>query len=176
MRLCLVLLLTVCLHGVSVGQAPTFHERILERITHGPTFLIVVELESTQYKGPALINNGDLFVFLHRREGLNQKDYRAFMKRLFKQKATLYVKEVDLEKTGFIKVSENPLFKNASKAQIFDKYFECRLFDSDLLVSLRNTDAMYEIAYALFKLQVPTYMDDPSGLLALADVKPKDCD
>ena len=159
----------ILLIQVSSAQAQDFYDAALEPKTGGKNF-IVLDIDSSSYKGRAAIENADLYVFLKIKRGINETAYINYVKDLIANNKKLYICDSEKEEFNFIpikNIKEINDYASKGKEKFLKHYFRGKLMDSAFTQGLDGLDVMYAVADKLFEWKIVTYQDDLSGLLAI---------
>lgn len=173
MRFILFFCLFLLLAQVSAAQNTKFYDKVLSDVERiGSKRLIALDVDSKVYKGRAVIENGDLFLFLQKTKNLDEKAYKPFVKELLISKKPLSVGDAKIEEERFIAVKE---FKEVSeyaakgKEKFVAHYFNGNFMKDEFVAKDKNRDVMFAVADKLFQWQVATLVDDFSGVLYIWD-------
>lgn len=173
MRFILFFCLLLSLAQISPAQSTKFYDKVLNDVERiGSKRLIALDVDSKAYKGRAVIENGDLFLFLQKTKSLDEKTYKPFVKELLINKKPLSVGDVKMEEERFIPVKE---FKEVGeyaakgKEKFMAHYFSGNFMKDEFIEKDKNRDVMFAVADKLFQWQVATLVDDFSGVLYIWD-------
>ena len=70
------------------------------------SYFIALDIKSPYYKGRAIIENNNLYLFLNKTKRFDKERYKSFMKRILTHHRTLKIEDKDLMTWKFIKVYE----------------------------------------------------------------------
>jgi hypothetical protein len=98
--LVLMNLLTGC---TNVNTA--FYNKILNDFDTD-SYYVALDIKSSSYKGPVIIENNNLYLFLHKTKGLNKEKYQSLMKAILVHHRALKLDNKNITKWNFIKLSE----------------------------------------------------------------------
>jgi hypothetical protein len=151
--------LTSCTHP----NAP-FYTKVLSDFG-SPSYFIALNIKSPSYEGRAIIENNNLFEFLHKTKGLSMKKYQAMMLKVLEHKRELKISDEDLNKWHFFKVSEPEsviMIANRGLNNFIAYYF------NGVALNWGVTDEeKYAIINQLFYWRVPARTDKVSGILMI---------
>jgi hypothetical protein len=125
------------------------------------SYFIAVDIKSPFYKGRSIIENDDLYRFLHQVKGFDRDKYKSFMKRILVHNRTLKVEEKDIELWKFMKVSEvESVIQVANKARdnFIAFYFNGTVMNYGIPEKERNA-----VINQLFYWGIPAKFDKMTG-------------
>ena len=175
MRYYFFILLFVCVFTqISVAQSDNPYDDLLEEFkVNRANNLIFLDIDSDAYKGRAAIENADLFLFLKKTKGINEKTYKLFVKDLLENNKKLNVCTSNLEEARFIllKGQYKQVNETAKKGKdaFIKQYFQEELIKYDIINEVKDIGVMYAIADKLFEWKITTYVDDITALIAIYD-------
>lgn len=129
------------------------------------SFYLPVNINSSGYKGKAIIENDDLFIFLHLTKGLSKEQYQYEIKELLKENSILNVGNIDLNKWNFIPVQNIKEINEYSEKGI--NTFLKKYFKDNILKDNVSEEKMASIINQLFKWDIGSKIDDESGCLVI---------
>ena len=130
------------------------------------SYYLVINIDSPNYKGKAVVENRILLLFLYRTQGIPQEKYEAFALNLLVHKSPLKTKVVKLERWGFRKLTRIKTVDDIAakgREEFLKHYFagrEGRVIRAGLTEEEKNA-----IIEKLFEWQIATSNDDETGLL-----------
>ncbi len=137
-----------------------FYDKVLNDFdTTG--YFIALDIKSPSYKGPALIGNNNLYLFLHNTKGLDKKRYKSFMKRILTHHRALKIEDKDFDMWKFMKVHEiESVIQIANKGSdnFVAYYFNGRVLNYGLPEEEQNA-----VIYQLFYWEIPAKIDKLTG-------------
>jgi len=166
--LALILLSLVFVSQESGNQDPLFYDRILNDFSTSSTF-IVVEVQSKEFRGRAVIENGDLFFFFHQTKGFNEKQYMTYAKNILSTNTRILLNDEDLSKWRFAKVEEVASVRAEAlkgREKFIDNYFIRKAMKNEAEKSIERN----AIIDQLFTWQIATRVDDESGYLMIQSI------
>ncbi len=150
---------TSCTHP----NAP-FYAKVLNDFD-STSYFIALNIESPSYKGRAIIENNNLFRFLHKTRGLSIKKYQSMMLKVLEHNSELRISGEDLNAWHFIKVTEPEsviMIANQGRNNFVAYYF------NGVALNYGITDEeKYAIINQLFFWAIPAKTDKISGLLII---------
>lgn len=153
------------------AQNAEFYDSVLKSPKkEGATRLISLRIVSTKHSGNALIENGDLFTYLRRVEGVDETTYRNYVVNLLEKNIPLRVDSARPEYSLFTTFSELPAIDYLAHMKTLDilkKFFVDRRYNSDLILNGGKHDEMFHVADVLFRRSVVIYWDDTGGVIGI---------
>jgi hypothetical protein len=153
------------LNSCTTGD-PVFFDRVLSDFDSN-SYYIALNIKSPFYNGRALIENDDLYNFLHKKEGIDKASYHKKMKRILLHNRYLKVDERDIKKWKFIKVKlvDTVIFEaNKGVNSFIAKYFDGVLMNPGL-----SYDEIYAVIDQMFYWGIPLRVDPVSNQILLDD-------
>jgi len=145
------------------SQENLFHKKVLSDLNNRYSYFLAINISSTKYSGPVVIENGDLFLFLSTTKGINSIEYPILMNNLLTTNKFLNVGNIDLQKWNFLKVQNSPtVMLNAKKGRDF---FLKTYFDGSCIKDGISRLDKNLIIFILFKWNISTVTDCESGYL-----------
>lgn len=157
---CLILL--SCSNNNNNNNA--FYNKVLSDFNKSSDF-IALNVKTRDYNGRVLIQNLDLYNYLHSVRGLDTSSYRTDMEKILARRRTLRLNSSDFLKWKFIKVKEmTNVYLNANKGiNSFLEYY----FDGTVFKYAVSLDEMNAVINQLFYWQVAVKFDGITGQLIL---------
>ena len=129
------------------------------------SYFIALKIKSQYYKGPAIIQNNNLYKYLHKTKGLDKGKYILYMKRILWHHRALKTTDMDILTWKFIKVSEvESVVINANQGR--DK-FVANYFDGIILNYGITEEEQNAIITQLFYWEIPARFDKLTGDLII---------
>jgi hypothetical protein len=125
------------------------------------SYFIAIDIKSPFYIGRTIIENDDLYRFLHQTKGFDRDKYKSFMKRILIHNKTLKVDEKDIELWKFKKVYEvESVIQVANKARdnFIANYFNGTVMNYGILEKECNA-----VINQLFYWGIPAKFDKMTG-------------
>ena len=170
-KLLLIAITILLLQTLSFSQADDFFKRALsEPSKFGASKLISLKVELGAFSGPAVVENGDLLTYLKRHQGVTEANYEDYVLALLKEKKTLILNPEFKESSLFIPVKCSDLVNRELKkgfTHFKKRFFVDNLFDGEINARTGSFADMFAVAHVMFERGVITYMNDPTGLVAI---------
>jgi hypothetical protein len=148
-----------------MNQDAAFYDKVLGNYSLHSTF-IATDVQSKEYTGRVVIENGDLYYFFRQTRGYDQKSYMAFMRERLLNKDRISLGNVSLKKWGFYKVAAiNSVEKHASNGleKFIDHYFQGIVIRDGIRDAERNA-----VISKLFEFGVVAHIDCETGYLVIS--------
>lgn len=129
------------------------------------SYFIAVDIKSPFYKGRTIIENNNLYQFLHKTKGFEKGKYIYYMKRTLRHHRALKITDKDLVTWKFIKVSESEsVIHNADNGRdnFIANYFNGTVLNYGLADKEQNA-----IINQLFFWEIPAKIDKLTGNLII---------
>jgi hypothetical protein len=141
-----------------------FYDQVLNDFDAN-NYFVALDIRSSSYRGPVIITNNNLYLYLRQKKGLDKERYKSFMKTFLMHHRTLRIGNGDLNKWNFIKASEQEdVLRIANRGvNSFIAYF----FDGRALKFGITEKEQNAIIYQLFFWKVPAKIDKISGELLI---------
>ena len=129
------------------------------------SYFIALEIKSPYYKGRAIIENNNLYLYLHKTKGFDKERYETFMKRMLGHHRTLKIEDKDLSDWKFIKVYDSEsVIRNADQGR---DNFVAHYFDGIILNYGFTEKEQNAIINQLFYWEIPAKFEKLSGDLII---------
>lgn len=129
------------------------------------SYFIALDIKSPYYKGRAIIENNNLYQYLHKTKGFDKERYESFMKRILSRHRPLKIEDKDLSDWEFIKVYElESVIRNADQGS---DNFVAHYFNGVILnygITEKEQDAVIN---QLFYWEIPAKFEKLSGNLVI---------
>lgn len=161
----LFLLIVIMMYSCTKPDT-TFYDTVLGNINKG-SYFVAFNIRSPSYKGRIVIQNENLYNFLHNTKGLDTLKYKTYMEKILVHKRTIKIKENDLSKWNFHKVEDVPsviLNANTGSDNFIDHYF-----DGIVLKYGITEEEMYAVINQLFYWQIPCKIGSETGELLIGN-------
>lgn len=183
MKFITVLLFCLLTVQIGFGQSKEFYDKVLNNFNCMYCPIIVIDVESAEYTGRVTIDNGELFSFLNKTKGLNEKDYKDFVKKILvnseklkldnfflsDSKESLITKGANSIRFEIVKDSKEIDEIAAKGKEEFIKQFFRKPSDTYVINSgIKNWNP---IINKLFEWQIATSIDDESGFLIIDEYR-----
>ena len=129
------------------------------------SYFIAVDIKSPLYKGRTIIENNNLYLYLHKTKGFDKGKYIYFMKRTLRHHRALKVTDKDIIVWKFIKVTElESVIKAAYRGRdnFVANYFNGTVFNFGITDLEQNA-----IVNQLFYWEIPAKIDKLTGDLMI---------
>lgn len=129
------------------------------------SYFIAVDIKSTFYKGCAIIENNNLYLYLHKTKGFDKVKYTYFMKRTLRHHRALKITDQDIVDLKFIKVTELEgviHIANSGRDNFVANYFNGTVLNSGITYIEQNA-----IIDQLFYWEIPVKIDKLTGELII---------
>ena len=129
------------------------------------SYFIAVDIKSTFYKGRAIIENNNLYLYLHKTKGFDKVKYTYFMKRTLRHHRALKITDQDIVDLKFIKVTELEgviHIANSGRDNFVANYFNGTVLNSGITYIEQNA-----IIDQLFYWEIPVKIDKLTGELII---------
>ena len=129
------------------------------------SYFIAVDIKSPFYKGRTIIENNNLYQFLHKTKGFDKEKYIYFMKRTLRHHRALKITDKDVITWKFIKVSESEsVIHNADSGRdnFIANYFNGIVLNYGITDKEQNA-----IINQLFYWEIPAKIDKLTGNLII---------
>jgi hypothetical protein len=156
-----LLLFTSCMN-----QHTTFLDKVLNDFNPRHSWFLVIDVKSSHYNGPVVIENAQLFWFYNQTKKLNEKEYQAFAKEKLKTNAPFDIGSANLSQWDFLKAPEiNSVNQNARKG--VDGFIKT-YFDDYMIKAGVSENEKRAIIRKLFEWKIACVTDDESGYLVIS--------
>lgn len=129
------------------------------------SYFIAVDVKSPFYKGRTIIENNNLYMYLHQKEGFDKVKYVYFMKRTLRHHRVLKITDKDFVEWKFIKVTE--LASVIHAANRGRDSFVANYFNGIILNFGITATEQYAIINQLFYWEIPAKIDKLTGDLII---------
>ena len=136
------------------------------------SIFVLVDIESDEYDGKAIIENGDLFEFLNQTKGFDKKQYKSFMKDLLSKNSKLSLEKSELNKWHFIKIQKIKSVENITSKGKDD--FIAQYFNGNVIKKGIDLDERNAVIATLFQWRIASLVDDETGYLILIRINEND--
>jgi hypothetical protein len=145
----------------SIAQSD-FHEKVLSDFKRN-SFFIACEINSPQYIGQVIIENGNLYYFLSKTRGFTKDKYKSFMKEKLSRQDTIKIDDSNFVKWRFIKVnkSESVNIRRKSGIDNFIKYY----FEDSFIRKNLDYEERNAVIYQLFQWKIAAKIHHESGYI-----------
>jgi hypothetical protein len=129
------------------------------------SYFIAVDIKSPFYKGRSLIENNNLYMYLHQKEGFDKVKYIYFMKRTLRHHRVLKITDKDFVERKFIKVTELESVIHAAdqgRDNFVANYFNGTIINFGITDTEQNA-----IINQLFYWEIPAKIDKQTGELMI---------
>jgi hypothetical protein len=129
------------------------------------SYFIAFDIKSPTYRGHTIIENNNLYLFLHKTKGFNKERYKSFMKRILIHHKALRIEEKDLYVWKFRKVHDlESVIKIANRGRdnFVAYYFNGKVLNYGLTDKERDA-----VISQLFYWEFPAKIDKLTGDLIL---------
>ncbi len=129
------------------------------------SYFIALNVKSPEYRGRAIIENNNLYGFLHKTKGLNKKEYQSFVIRLLHHKRSLKMSDRDFEEWKFSRVQEIEKvieIANRGRNGFVEYYFDGFMLNYGITDKERNA-----IINQLFYWAIPAKIGKETGNLMI---------
>jgi hypothetical protein len=158
----LLFILISCLFLV---QNKSFYEKVLNDFESNSRF-IMINVKSSEYNGPVIIENDKFFYFLNQKQHLNENEYKLFVEKKLQGNLTFNLGTTNLGKWDFIKMPKIKKVENNAKKGI-EKIIKLYFDSNKVLKEGISDDERAVIIMILFKHQLSSYIDDETGYLVI---------
>jgi hypothetical protein len=142
----------------------SFYNKILNDFDT-TSYFIALDIKSPYYKGRTIIENNNLYMYLHKSKGFDKEKYIDFMKSTLRHHRALKIKDKDLVRQKFIKVDvlESVIY-NANKGSdnFISKYFNGTVLNFGITEKEQNA-----IINQLFFWDIPAKIEKLTGELII---------
>jgi len=142
----------------------SFYDQVLNDFDSS-SYFIALNIKSSYYKGPAIIENSNLYKYIHHVKGYDKVKYILFMKRILSHHRTLKITDKDILDWKFIKVSivENVVLNaNQGRDKFIANYFNGTILNYGVTDKEQNA-----VINQLFYWQIPAKVDKLSANLII---------
>jgi hypothetical protein len=142
----------------------TFYNKVLNNFD-STSYFVALNVKSTSYKGRVIIENNNLYKFLHLEKGFSVKKYQSYMIRIMAHNRYLRIDDKDIEKWNFIKVPEIEnviLIANRGRDKFVEYYFNGFMLNYGIPDEERNA-----VINQLFYWAIPARIDKITGVLMI---------
>jgi uncharacterized protein (DUF3820 family) len=129
------------------------------------SYFIAVDIKSPFYKGRTIIENNNLYMYLHKTKGFDKGKYLYFMKRTLRHHRALRITDNDIIDWKFIKVTELESVINVADRgsdNFVANYFNGRVLNYGLTDKEQNA-----VINQLFYWEIPAKIDKQTGNLII---------
>lgn len=129
------------------------------------SYFISVDIKSPFYKGRTIIENKNLYMYLHKTEGFDKGKYIYFMKRILRHHRVLKIADKDIVVWKFIKVTElESIIRVAERGRdnFIANYFNGTVLNFGITETEQNA-----IINQLFYWEIPAKFDKLTGDLVI---------
>lgn len=141
-----------------------FYDKVLNDFNRY-SYFVAVDIKSTTFNGPVIIENDDLFFYLNQTEGVDKNQFKVKVKEKLVNHSAIDIGNSDLTKWDFIKITEIQSINNIS-AKGADEFIKT-YFDGDVLKDGVTDNERAAIIYQLFKWEISSKLDDETGYLVI---------
>ncbi len=129
------------------------------------SYFIAVDIRSPYYKGRTIIENNNLYQYLHKAKGFDKEKYVLYMKRTLRHHRALKIEDKDILDWKFIKVSDvQSVILNANQGR---DSFVANYFNGTVLNDAITEKEQNAIIDQLFYWQIPARIDKLTGNLII---------
>jgi len=129
------------------------------------SYFIALDIKSPYYKGRSIIENNNLYLYLHKTKGFDKERYETFMKRMLGHHRALKIEDKDLSDWKFIKVYDSEsVIRNADQGR---DNFVAHYFDGIILNYGFTEKEQNAIINQLFYWEIPAKFEKLSGDLII---------
>ena len=129
------------------------------------SYFIAVDVKSPFYKGRTIIENNNLYLYLHKTKGFDKVKYTYFMKRTLSHHRVLKISDKDIVDLKFIKVTElEDVIHTATSGR---DNFVANYFNGTVLNSGISDIEQNAIIDQLFYWEIPVKIDKLTGELII---------
>ena len=142
----------------------SFYNKILNDFDT-TSYFIALDIKSPYYKGRTIIENNNLYMYLHKSKGFDKEKYINFMKSTLMHHRTLKIEDKDIVMQKFIKVDvvESVIFNtNQGSDNFIAKYFNGTVLNFGLTEKEQNA-----IINQLFFWDIPAKIEKLTGELII---------
>jgi hypothetical protein len=129
------------------------------------SYFIAVDIKSPFYKGRTIIENNNLYMYLHKTKGFDKVKYIYFLKRTLRHHRALKITDQDIADLKFIKVTELEgvlHIANGGRDNFVAHYFNGTVLNSGISYIEQNA-----VIDQLFYWEIPVKIDKLSGELII---------
>jgi hypothetical protein len=149
MKLIIVFLIGLFAAQISSGQGDDFYDRVLADFNCIHCSFIAIDVESADYTGRVIIDNGTLYALLSRGKEYDKKNYRDFVKKVLIKKEKLKLDNV------FLSDAKDSLYTSGMNSIRFD--------------ILKGSKEVDEVAAKGKEEFIKHYFHKPAGALVVKD-------
>jgi hypothetical protein len=134
----------------------SFYNKVLNDFD-STSYFIAVDIKSPYYKGHTIIENNNLYGYLHKTKGFDKEKYINYMKRALRHHRALKIADKDIFDWKFIKVRElESVINSANRGpdNFISNYFNGTVLNSGYTEAEQNA-----IISQLFYWKVPAKID-----------------
>ena len=129
------------------------------------SYFIALDIKSPSYKGRSIIENNNLYLYLHKTKGFNKERYESFMKRILSRHRALKIEDKDLSDWKFIKVYESEsVIRNADQGS---DNFVAHYFNGVILNYGITEKEQNAVINQLFYWEIPAKFEQLTGNLVI---------
>lgn len=130
------------------------------------SYYIVVKVGDENKNIDYLIDNDDLFYYLHQTKGYDKATYQKYLRPILLTNKPILISKADIVKFRFIKIiqNDNVLAQTSKGEDAFIKYF----FNGKILKDGISIEQRNNISQILYNWQIATRIDDETGFLILS--------
>ncbi len=141
-----------------------FYNKVLSDFD-STSYFIALDIKSPYYNGRSIIENNNLYLYLHKTKGFDKERYESFMKRMLGHHRTLKIEDKDLSDWKFIKVYESDsVIRNADQGR---DNFVAHYFDGIILNYGFTEKEQNAVINQLFYWEIPAKFEKLSGDLII---------
>jgi hypothetical protein len=157
--------LFLILFNACIQQDTTFPDKILNDFNPRHSWFLAIDVNSSQYNGPVIIQNAELFWFYNQTKKLNERQYHAFVKGKLSANAPFDIGSANLSKWNFVKAKPiKSINQNAMKGvDAFIKIY----FDGRVIKETVPDNEKPAIIRKLFEWKIACITDDETGYLMI---------
>lgn len=129
------------------------------------SFYVAVQVNSVNYRGMVIAENGVLFRCLNRTKGLSHAQYQTIIKEILLKKKSLMLGNLNLREWGLLPVEKNSRVDSIAERgvnEFLSHYFQEKVIRPDIDFAEKKA-----VIAKLFEFEVPVCTDDESGVFIL---------
>lgn len=129
------------------------------------SYFIALDIKAPTYKGRAIIENKDLYLFLNRTKGLDKEKYKTYMTGILSHRRSLKINNKDLLNVKFKKVyNVESIIRNSNNGRdsFISYYFNGKILNYVLIEREQNA-----VINQLFYWEIPAKIDKLTGYLII---------
>lgn len=164
-RLILIIIIILKNPLISCTNAHSSFYNIILNDYDTTSYFIAVDINSPFYKGRTIIENNNLYQYLHKTKGYDKEKYIYYMKSTLRHHRALKITDKDIIDWKFIEVSELEsvvLIANSGRDNFVAHYFNGVVFNYGVTEKEQNA-----VINQLFYWEIPAKFDKVTGNLII---------